>query len=235
MKVAVVTPYFNTPDEWLLQCHNSVKAQTHPCTHIMVADGRVQNVVHSMDALHVTLPVNCADYGDTPRGIGSALAIGRGFDAIAYLDADNWYYPEHIATLVAAHQASGAAVITSARNLHRLDGSLLGACSEVNGRDFVDTNCFFFTRAAFQFVPVWWMMEPRQHVIDDRVMLAHIQHAGVSQVHLTAPTVAYRTAFEMHYHHFGEQPPEGAKSGQEIREVLEQIRIEQRQRRHLKP
>src|SRR3989344_8281647 len=107
MKVAVITPYFNILDEWLLQCHRSVKSQTHPCTHILVADGRAKDIVNSLEAQHILLPVNYRDYGDTPRGVGSILAIGQGFDAIAYLDADNWYYPEHIASMVAAHKESG--------------------------------------------------------------------------------------------------------------------------------
>ena len=96
--------------------------QTFPCTHIMVADGRPQAIVDRMTVQHIILPVNNRDYGDTPRGIGSVLAISQGFDAIAYLDDDNWYYPEHIETMVHLHRQSNAAVITASRNLHRLDG-----------------------------------------------------------------------------------------------------------------
>ena len=141
MKVAVITPYFNTSLEWLQKCHLSVKAQTHPCTHFIVSDGQPYNAVDSWDAQHIKLPVNISDYGDTPRGVGSVAAIGQGFDAIAYLDADNWYDPEHINILMSLHKKTGAAVVTSARNLHRLDGTLLGKCFEVDGKLFVDTNC----------------------------------------------------------------------------------------------
>ncbi len=227
MKVAVITPYYNTPDEWLLKCHHSVIAQTHPCTHILVADGRSQTVTDALEAQHVCLPVNIGDYGDTPRGIGSVLAISQGFDAIAYLDADNWYSPEHVATLVALHQKSGAAVISSSRNLHRLDGTLLGLCPDVNGRDFVDTNCFFLTRAAFPVVPTWWMMAPHLHAIDDRAILANIRQRNLSHAHSHVPTVAYRTAFKFHYLRFGETPPPGTKTGQEIFDVINRVRREQ--------
>ena len=162
MKVAVITPYYKTPDEWLLKCHQSVKAQTHACTHVLVADGHPQPIVDGLEAQHLCLPVNIGDYGDTPRGLGSVLAISQGFDAIAYLDADNWYSSEHIATMAALHQKTGAAVITAARNLHRLDGTLLGVCAECNGDTFVDTNCYFFTRAAFSVA----------YLVDDGVLAA---------------------------------------------------------------
>ena len=39
MQVAVVTPYCDEPIEWLTQCHESVKRQRHPATHILVGDG----------------------------------------------------------------------------------------------------------------------------------------------------------------------------------------------------
>jgi hypothetical protein len=230
MKVAVITPYYKTPDEWLLECHQSVKAQTHPCTHVLIADGYPQAVVDTLDAQHLCLPVNIGDYGDTPRGLGSVLAISQGFDAIAYLDADNWYSPEHIATMVALHEKSGAAVITAARNLHRLDGTLLGCCRETNGENFVDTSCYFLTRVAFPVVPVWWMMESWMHAIDDRVVLTRIRQAGLTQAHSPLPTVAYRTAFKFHYERFGETPPPGTKTGKEIFAAIERAKRMQQAR-----
>jgi len=227
VKVAVVTPYFDVPDDWLVQCHRSVRQQTHACTHIMVADGRPQDIVDRMTVQHIKLPVNICDYGDTPRGIGSVLAISQEFDAIAYLDADNWYYPEHIETMVRLHREHGSAVVSASRNLHRLDGSLLGLCTEVDGAGFVDNNCFFFTRKAFALVPVWWTMKPYHHPIDDRVMHGHIKHRKLSHVHSTVPTVAYRTAFRAHYLEHGEEPPPGSKDGENILRALEQVMIDQ--------
>jgi glycosyltransferase involved in cell wall biosynthesis len=221
MKIAVVTPYFNTENELLLSCHESVIAQTHPCTHILVADGRPQEIVDSFKAHHVTLPINSADYGDTPRGIGSVLAVSQGFDAIAYLDADNWYYPDHIATMVEQHRKTGAAVVTAARNLHRLDGSLMGLCTEVDGRNFVDTNCILLTRAAFSVLQVWWSMWPHLHIMGDRVLWANVIHKKLSLAHSSRPTVAYRTGFIEHYQKFGETPPAGAKSARDIIEATQ--------------
>ncbi len=230
VRVAVITPYFNTPDDWLRQCHDSVMAQTYPCTHFMVADGRAQSVVEEMKVQHTVLPHNYADYGDTPRGIGSVLAISQGFDAIAYLDADNWYYPNHISHMVALYNQSRADVISSARMLHRLDGSVLGPCPEVDGEKFVDTSCYFLTRGAFSVVPVFWEMEPHLHAIDDRVIWAHVKHRQLTRQHSARETVAYRTAFIDHYRLFNEAPPPGAKTSEHINKVLLRVRDEQKNR-----
>lgn len=229
MKIAVITPYFDVPLQWLHECHLSVKAQTSPCTHFIVSDGQPYDDVDSWDAQHIKLPVNIADYGDTPRGVGSVAAIGQGFDAIAYLDADNWYYPEHLESMLKLHKKTGAAVVTSARNLHRLDGSLLGKCTEADGKRFVDTNCYFFTRSAFFIIQVWWSMLPQHHCIDDQVIWAHIRRNSLSHAHRMIPTVAYRTSFASHYRQFGENPPKGSKSGKEINDVLLEITEKQKQ------
>ena len=228
MKVAVITPYYDTPEKWLQECHLSVKAQTFPCTHFIVADGKPIDVVDSWDAQHIKLPVNHADYGDTPRGVGSVVAIAQRFDAIAYLDADNWYSQDHIASMVKLQQKTGAGLVSSTRNLYRLDGTLLGKCPEVDGEIFVDTNCYFIARSAFQIVPLWWMMEllyggkegiglgKEIHSIDDRVIWAEVKRLKLRRAHSGRATVAYRTAFRNHYLYFGEEPPAGAKSGKDI-------------------
>ena len=229
LKVAVITPYFKTPLEWLYKCHLSIQAQTYPCVHFIVADGQPYDEVDSWDAQHIKLPVNISDYGDTPRGVGSIIAMSQGYDAIAYLDADNWYYPDHIATMVKLQRETGVAVVTSARNLHRLDGSLLGKCIEVDGENFVDTSCLFLTRTAFNNIPVWWSMPPKYHCIDDRVFWANIKSRNLSRIHSGKTTVAYRTAFANHYLFFGETPPEGSKAGMDIFEILKE-RCQKQQR-----
>ena len=246
MKVAVITPYFNAHEEWLLKCHESVISQTHPCTHFMIADGRPQDIVDSWNVQHIKLPVNHADYGDAPRGVGSVMAIAQRFDAIAYLDADNWYYPDHIASLIKLHRQTGAGVVSSTRNLYRLDGTLLGKCFEVDGERFVDNNCYFITRPAFHIVSVWWMMEllytgpngkgpwKQIHSIDDRVFWAEVIRLKLSRAHSGRATVAYRTAFMNHYRHFGEEPPAGTKSGHDILTTMESIKKESQQIRQKK-
>ncbi|MBI2383982.1 MAG: glycosyltransferase [Gammaproteobacteria bacterium] len=212
MRVAVVTPFHRTRPDWLAQCHASVRRQTHACTHILVSDGSGEPPLAEFSGQLVLLGRNHADFGDTPRAVGSMSAIGQGFDAIAYLDADNWYRPEHVATLVALHRSSGAAVCSSARTLHALDGRLLGRCPETDGARFVDTNCLFLTRAAFPAASAWVLMPPEYHVVDDRWVWAWIRRQGWTTAHTGQPTAAYRTGWPHHYRLFSQPVPDGAKS-----------------------
>ncbi len=158
MKVAVITPYYRESLAWLRQCHESVLAQTHPCRHFMVADGFANEAVAGWDLSHTVLPRAHADYGNTPRAVGALQAHTEGYDAVAFLDADNWFYPEHIAAMVRLHQETGAVVCTATRTLHRLDGSLMFVDRESDGDKHADTNCMFFTRALFKLLPLWVMM-----------------------------------------------------------------------------
>lgn len=223
LKVAIVTPYFRTPPAWIDRCHESVRAQTYPCTHVLVADGEALDSVASHDAIHLALPSNVGDYGDTPRALGSIYAAGLGFDAVAYLDADNWYAPTHIESLVDLHRRTGAVVCTSGRELYTLSGEPMGVDEENDGESFVDTSCLFVTREAFDVFPVWAAMSPQLHALDDRVIWAEILDRGFSRAHTGQPTAGYRTGFRFHYERFGVEVPPDAKSGAEVRAVMELV------------
>jgi hypothetical protein len=219
-RVAVVTPYHETPLDWLHRCHQSVLAQTHPATHFLVADGAPLEVVDKLEARHIVLTGPHRDFGDTPRAIGAIAAIRGGFDAVAFLDADNWLEPGHVASLVALHRRTGAAVCTARRWLHHLDGTRMGACYQVDGESFVDTNCLLLTRAAFRVVPILYEMKDELHAVGDRVLWHQIQRLGLTTAHAAEPTVCYRTGFLEHYHHFRIKPPPEAKAGRLIGPAL---------------
>src|SRR5262245_48591144 len=155
MRVAVVTAYYQEPLGILQRCVDSVRAQGHPCTHILVADGHARPELDEWPVQHVKLPVSHRDIGDTPRLIGCVSAYSQGFDALCWLDADNWLEPAHVALCVALAQEQGVSVVTSARMLRRPDGSALGVCTESDGETFNDTNCYFLTREAMGSSVVW--------------------------------------------------------------------------------
>jgi hypothetical protein len=119
--VAIITPYHRENLDLLEQCHRSVKAQEWPCMHVLVADGMPQASIETWDVQHVVLPQAHDDIGSTPRLIGCYHAIGLGVGAVAFLDADNWYHPMHIRSLMEQHNSSGAAFLSSSRMLCRLD------------------------------------------------------------------------------------------------------------------
>lgn len=227
MKVAVITPYYRTPLAWLHQCHRSVKAQSHPCTHILVADGEPLDNVDELDAQHIRSIGPNRDYGNAARSIGSVAAIRQGFDAICFLDADNWLRPDHVALMVALHRESRAPVCTSSRALYHVDGTYLGQCLESDGETFVDTNCMFLTRQAFPVASVWHTMDRRLDGMGDRVVWFQIKQLGMSTAHSDQPSVSYRTSFREHYEHCNAIPPPDAKSAHDLypaRKLFEELK-----------
>ncbi len=220
MQVAVITPYYRVRDDWFAACIDSVRHQTHPCRHILVADGETCDLAKHSGLEHIVLEKNHGDYGDTPRGIGSRAAFDSGCDAVAWLDADNWYAPDHIERLVRLQQETGADICSSARMLHRLDGSELGPCPQSDGRGFIDTNCYFVTRAAHTVTALWTDMASELHPVGDRVLLLGIRSQGYRTAHSAALTAHYRTSFPEDYRRFGEAPPEDARDRPEVARAI---------------
>jgi glycosyltransferase involved in cell wall biosynthesis len=148
VRIAVITPYYKEPLSILKQCHDSVLAQQVDAVvdHFMIADGHPMLELSKWKVKHVQLPNAHSDNGNTPRGIGSTLADAEGYDFVAYLDADNWYYPDHLASLLALHHQSEAPVCCSMRTFHKIDGSPLNI-AEPQEDSFlhVDTSCFFYS------------------------------------------------------------------------------------------
>lgn len=208
-RVAVVTPYYREEPSVLRQCHESVLAQTYPCLHVLVADGEPLQDIYSWAAHHVVLPASHGDIGSTPRLIGSLHAIGLGVDAVAFLDADNWYAPDHIADLVDARERERAGFVSSSRLLCRLDGTPMAPCPLTDPDHFIDTNCMLFGREAFHLLHHWVLMPDYGHLIGDRIMLHHVRQSGVARAHVPNPSVFYRCGKEGLYRQLGEPVPVG--------------------------
>src|SRR4029077_7921003 len=120
--------------EWLLHAHASVKAQTAPAHHILVCDGSTPARIEDFQGTHIVLQRNYADHGNTPRLIGCYNAISHDADAIAFLDANNWYYPDHLRSLSEIAADAQLGIVASARMLHGLDGAPMIRCPTVDGR-----------------------------------------------------------------------------------------------------
>jgi glycosyltransferase involved in cell wall biosynthesis len=211
MRVAVISAYYKEPHHVLRRCHESVLAQHDDVVHFMVADGFPLAEVDSWkDVIHIKLP-NHADYGDTPRGVGAACAAAQGFDAICFLDADNWYEPNHVETMRIIVEETGGQVVTATRNIFTAEGRMLGICKESNGIDFSDTNCYFLTRAAFPACAAWLFKDARDSIVGDRLFWNAVQTAGYMRIHSIVPTVNYASTFAFHYEMFGEIPPDDSK------------------------
>lgn len=209
MKVAVISPYYKESTDILRRCHDSVLKQTYTCTHILVADGYANSEIDNWNADHIKLPKSHNDIGSTPRLIGSFHAIGLGFDAVAFLDADNWLRNDHIESLVNLFYSTNASFLYSNRNLCRLDGSILKIDKQSFPPTFVDTNCMMFTRNGFHIIHKWVLMPSYGHLIGDRIITHYIKKSGIKMAYSDLPTVYYRCTKEGIYIANGEIPPEG--------------------------
>lgn len=214
-RVAVITPYYKESLDYLIDCRNSVSSQEGAdIIHFFVADGFPQQEVSTWDVQHVILPRPNADYGNTPRGIGSLLAIAQNVDFIAYLDADNWYHPGHIKSLIDLHRQTGADVTCSFRSLHTPDGQELTGLQDRDESllQHVDTSCYLLHKAAFQSVDVWIKMPQQVSSIGDRIFLKALQKQRLKFAFSKKMTVAYRTLWAAHFRAKGLEPPPEAKT-----------------------
>ncbi len=123
-RIFVVTPYYQEPLEVLRRCHESVMGQAvgAQITHVMVADGHPRPEIDSWNVTHIRLPKAHGDNGNTPRAVGTTIAETNGADFIAFLDADNWYYPDHLASMLEGLRQTGASVACAWRDYFGPDG-----------------------------------------------------------------------------------------------------------------
>ena len=209
--VAVITPYFRESIDILQQNHQSVISQSYPTRHVFVADGEPNLSLDSWDVDHVILPRSHHDIGSTPRLIGCFHAIGLGYEAVAFLDADNWYHIDHINTVMQLREQHGADIVSSGRMLCRLDGSEMAICQQTDPQRFIDTNCMLLGRSAFHLLHHWVLMPSYGHVIGDKIFWYYVRTSGVRIIHSDAPTVYYRCQREGIYRLLGEPLPAGVK------------------------
>jgi len=66
-RVAVVTPFAETPVQYLVECNRSVLGQTYPATHIVISDGADWPIPSELDCVRLKLERQSNDCGDTPR------------------------------------------------------------------------------------------------------------------------------------------------------------------------
>jgi len=199
-RVAVITPYYKEDIEVLRQCHQSVINQDVNLTHFFIADGHPNKELNQWDCKHIMLPDSHGDNGNTPRGIGSLLAESEGYDFIAYLDADNWYHPNHLKSLLTLHDETGGDVMCSFRTFHRMDGSILPISEEIeNSLKHVDTSCLMISKKAFSCLTAWTKMPKALSPACDRIFYKLLKYHRFDMRHTQLRTVAFRSQYQAHY------------------------------------
>lgn len=225
LKIAVVTPYHKEDDDMLRQCHLSVLGQSYPCTHILVADGHPKPQFGEQPrTMHVILPQANGDMGNTPRAIGGILADTYGFDAVAYLDADNWYDPTHIEGLIAAHEGNRKVpLISCKRRFYDLEGRQLHVTeADEDANRHVDTSCWIVFRPAFSLLRAWLMPKVLAPSCD-RIFLQKAAHERFQRYATDNRTVAFRTRYVFHYQAAGLPIPAEAKTTSLNEEIVKYL------------
>ena len=207
--IYVVTPYFETNLSWLRHAHESVKAQTIPARHILICDGSEPAEVPDFQGTHVLLSRNYRDYGNTPRLVGCYDAIAQGAEAIAFLDADNWFQADHLESMINYATVNKLDACCSGRTLHRADGSFLARCPIVNARPYVDTSCLLVLKPAFPHMVAWVLQRQDIAAEVDQHVWNQMRMSGARLGYLDRPSVCYRTRHAAHYRLAGETPPQG--------------------------
>lgn len=221
-RIAVITPTYKTPTPWLEQCIRSVHAQTiGSIMHVLINDGDPDFCLpNCFTGKFIQADRHYGDFGDTPRWIGVQWAIKWGADAIAFLDADNWFEPYHLQTCVRACWEQRAGVVTSQRMLVALNGAPIAKCRQCGTRDFADTSSLFFRASAFEALAAWGEMEDWQHVIGDRILWQSVHDMGFRIGHTDTVTFNYRCTNRMFYDSYGLPAPNGVSADMHVEEAL---------------
>lgn len=218
LKVAVVTPYYKEPAAILRRCLESVRTQDYPhVDHYLVADGFPQTgvIAEWPQVRHISLPHANANFGSTPRGIGALCALADGIDVVCFLDADNLFLPDHVASLVQVYERASAAgapldAVFSSRYLF-LPGHehlRLVPPGEGKGSAFVDTNCISLSRSAGFLWGAWCQLPRSLMPICDRAMCKLMQDHKLQVAWTERHTVLYESHWKRAYIMAGLPPPE---------------------------
>lgn len=209
MKVAIITPFCGESLAVLERCHRSVASQSYPTDHILVSDGGLVEPPTTWASSCIRLPRAHRDGGNTPRAIGAISALNQGYDAIGFLDADNWCRKDHVESCVAAVTRDNAAVVFTDRQIVLSTGR---ACPfedrDVARREHVDTSCFFFTREVQRLWPLWGSLDPALWPACDRLMFSIVRASGARVGWTGQRTVYYTSRWGLHFKALGLAPPE---------------------------
>ena len=211
-KIAVITPYYQESTEVLLQCYQSVQSQEMAADHFFIADGFPKKELCRWNVKHIPLPQSHSDNGNTPRGIGSFLAASEGYDFIAYLDADNWFHPNHLSSLLDLWERTKADICSSFWTYHCLDGTPLNIreLDEVSLKH-IDTSCLLLHSSAFASLDIWLKMPKQLSPVCDRVFLAGLRNMKYRFASTKLKTVAFRSQYKSHYLGAKLDPPINSK------------------------
>jgi glycosyltransferase involved in cell wall biosynthesis len=218
-RYVVVTPYYKETRACLERCIASVKRQTIRADHILIADGFPQDWLDQMGIRHLRLDRSHGDFGNTPRGIGSLMAVAEGYDGIGLLDADCWLEPDHLEHCLVQAKDVGfdkCGFVVTSRILRRPDESIIDVIDE-SPAVHVDTSCFFFLAPSFSVLSVWMLIPPELSSICDRLFFHALRARSLVSAFSIKKTVNFTYTYAPLYRQMGETPPIPIKENPDYR------------------
>lgn len=173
VSVSVITP--TTGDDRVMRAAESVVRQTHADLHHFIVFDGADRMAAATDLARDLAKLPRTTVTMTPLATGHGRYLGHriygawGFlasgDAVAYLDQDNWYEPNHIASLAAIID-DGKRWAYALRRIFDIHGAFvcnddcqsLGRWPMYRHTDehLVDTNCYMLQRdLACSIAPLW--------------------------------------------------------------------------------
>lgn len=211
IRPAVITPYFDEDISVLERCLRSVAAQEYSATHFLVADGKAKQHLTNFDIEHLILPEPHRDYGNTPRCIGALSAINKGYNAILFLDADNWYEANHIEEAIKIKLDKVCTdVVASLRKIVLPENIEVPPDPDEITHNHVDTSCMALFEEAFSILPLWATMTPELSSVGDRVIFNTMKHRNFQIEFTNKRTVNYSSCYKYHYQKAGLAAPSDA-------------------------
>ena len=214
-RFAIVTPYYKEPLKTLQRAVDSVKALEASgleVAHYLISDGHPHEIEDDT-LIHIKLPQAHADFGDTPRIVGAALAIRDGCCGLMFLDADNILYPEHVKLAWKAHQEHQTDIVLARRQMLREDGSVIPYESDTyENVSHVDTGCYIFFGEKVYEALEWAKIPNKLSIVGDRYFLKMLSSKSTGNLGIIKkPTVGYTCLWKDVYLNAGETPPRNAK------------------------
>ena len=209
---AVITAYYKEPLEIIQRAISSVQnmyPDEFEIRHYLIADGHPQKSLVESHQFHFTLNKSHSDFGDTPRLVGSMIAIREGASGIMFLDADNILYKNHLQLCNAQYISEETNIVLTKREWLRIDGSRLNYSSiEDDNYSHVDTGCFtFFDEAIFE-VLKWAFIPKELSSYGDRYFWNLLKSSRKDYGATGVPTVGYTCLWKDIYTSLGETPPD---------------------------
>ena len=222
LRIAVVTPYGNEMPQVIERCIESVRRQSMPADHILIATGDAQDWIDGLVARHVKLGEARADGGDqsgAARAAGGFLAAAAGYAAICFLDTHCWYDDDHLESCLTAALAVGldrCGFVAASRRFRRPDLTVMPIADE-DPSVFVDASSYFLLPAAYGLIASWALVPAALAPVGDRVCFLRAKtflseaNGGLMAGRTRQATVNCIAPYAATFAALGERPPAGAQ------------------------